>query len=153
MARSGVLVRLGRRLRRLADRATVQLHAWNSLGARGERAAERLLRRQGWTILGRRVRLPHGELDLIAVDGETVVFVEVKTRRGDDRGRPDEAVGPAKQRKLTALAVAYLRRHDLMDQPARFDVVAVSWPEGDRRPALRHFRDAFEARAARSMFA
>ena len=153
MVRSGALRQLRRRLRRLADRATVRLHAWNSLGARGERAAGRLLRRKGWTIIGRQVRLPHGELDLVAVDGETVVFVEVKTRRGEERGRPDEAVGPAKQRKLTALAVAYLRRHELLDQPARFDVIAVHWPSGARRPQLQHFRDAFEARGAQSMYA
>lgn len=126
----------------------MRIRSFRSLGARGERAAERSLRRLGWTILGRRVRLPHGELDLIAVEDGTIVFVEVKTRRGDERGRPEEAVDAAKQRKLTSLAAAYLRRHDLLEQPARFDVISVEWATESRPPRLTHYRNAFEARAA-----
>jgi putative endonuclease len=84
-------------------------------------------------------------LDLVAVDGRTVVFVEVKTRQTDEVGHPAEAVDEAKQRRLTRLAVAYLKRHGLLEYPARFDVVALTWPEGRRRPVIEHIQNAFEA--------
>ena len=86
-----------------------------------------------------------GELDLVAVDGRTIVFVEVKTRRSSESGHPVEAVDPAKQRRLTRLAVMYLKRHGLLEYSARFDVVAVTWPSGRRRPTIEHFPNAFEA--------
>ena len=108
--------------------------AISSLGQRGERAAERYLRRLGYKIVARRERGPLGELDLVAVDGRTVVFVEVKTRRSHDAGHPAEAVGAEKQRRLTRLALAYLKRHDLLEYTARFDVVAVTWPDDARKP-------------------
>ena len=116
-----------------------------SLGQRGELAAARYLRRKGYKIiaLGHRDRL--GELDIIAVDGRTVVFVEVKTRSSHEAGHPLEAIDEDKQRRLTRLALAFLRRHDLLEQPARFDVVAVTWPEGSRRPTIEHVPNAFEA--------
>ena len=88
---------------------------YRSLGRRGERAAEPLLRRKGYKIVARGERGPLGELDLVAVDGRTVVFVEVKTRRSHDAGHPAEAVGPEKQQRLTRLALAYLKRHDLLE--------------------------------------
>lgn len=115
------------------------------LGDRGEAAAARYLRRRGCKILGRRNRLKPGELDLVALDRETVVFVEVKTRKSADAGHPAEAVNPAKQRRLTRLAVTFLKRHGLLEHPARFDVIAVTWPEGRRRPTIEHFKNAFEA--------
>jgi len=115
------------------------------LGQRGERAAERHLRRSGYRIVARGDRSKWGELDLIAVDGETVVFVEVKTRDGQDAGHPSEAVNLTKRRKLTRLAVSFLKRHGLLESPARFDVVAVTWPQDARRPQIEHFKNAFEA--------
>lgn len=115
-----------------------------TLGQRGEAAAARFLRRRGFRIVGRGVRSGLGELDLVAVDGRTVVFVEVKTRQTGDQGHPAEAVDRAKQRRLTVLATAYLQRHGLLNHPARFDVVAVTWPDG-RRPHVEHIRNAFEA--------
>jgi putative endonuclease len=118
---------------------------YRSLGERGERAAARYLRHRGYRIVGRHERGRLGELDLIAVDGRTVVFVEVKTRRSHDAGHPAEAVGIDKQTRLTRLALAYLKRHGLLDCSARFDVVAVIWPEGARRPRIEHFPNAFEA--------
>lgn len=115
-----------------------------TLGQRGEAAAARYLRRRGFRIVGRGVRSGMGELDLVAVDGRTVVFVEVKTRQTGDQGHPAEAVDRAKQRRLTVLATAYLQRHGLLNHSARFDVVAVTWP-GGRRPQVEHIRNAFEA--------
>jgi putative endonuclease len=115
------------------------------LGDRGEAAAARYLKRQGYKILARAERLKPGELDLVALDRGTVVFVEVKTRRSAEAGHPAAAVGVAKQRRLTRLAVTFLKRHGLLERPARFDVVALTWPEGQRRPAIDHFRNAFDA--------
>lgn len=116
------------------------------LAQRGEKAAARHLRRLGYRIIAQRDRLwGLDEVDLVAVDGRTIVFVEVKTRRDQQRGHPAEAVGPDKQRRLTRLAQAFLKRHGLLDRPARFDVVAVTWPEHARRPIIEHIPDAFQA--------
>src|SRR4051812_21291586 len=90
------------------------------LGDRGERVAARHLRRQGLGIILRGYRTPLGEIDLIARDGPTLVFVEVKARR---QGEPAEAVTPEKQRRLTLAALEFLKRHGLLEQPSRFDVV------------------------------
>lgn len=116
-----------------------------SFGERGERIAERWLKRRGYKIVARRCRGQLGEIDLVAVDGRTVVFVEVKTRQSCDAGHPVEAVGVEKQRRLTRLAVAYLRRHDLLECACRFDVIAVTWPSGRGRAVVEHFPRAFEA--------
>jgi putative endonuclease len=116
-----------------------------SLGRRGEAAAARYLKRRGYKILARGSRFKPGELDLVALDGKTIVFVEVKTRQSPDAGHPAEAVNLAKQRRLTRLAVTFLKRYGLLEHPARFDVIAVTWLEGTRRPAIEHFENAFEA--------
>jgi putative endonuclease len=121
-----------------------QLFPEKPLGDRGERAAARYLKRRGYKILARGNRLAPGELDLVALDRDTVVFVEVKTRRSAEAGHPAEAVTPAKQRQLTRLAVTFLKRHGLLEHRARFDVIAVTWPEG-QRPTIEHFPNAFDA--------
>jgi putative endonuclease len=116
------------------------------LGRRGEDAAARYLRRKGYKIVARGDRGGPGELDLVAVDGRTVVFVEVKTRADAEHGHPAEAVDRAKQRRLTRLAVTFMKRHRLLQEKARFDVVAIIWPAGSRRPAsIEHIRNAFDA--------
>ena len=93
--------------------------------------------------------IAQGEVDLIARDGDTVVFVEVKARQA---GNPVEAVTPAKQRRLTLAALHFLRKHNLLEVRARFDVVAIIWPEGSRRPSVEHYRDAFPAVGCGQMF-
>jgi putative endonuclease len=123
------------------------------LGRRGERAAEKFLKRQGYIILARGERDRIGELDLVAVDGRTVVFVEVKTRTSHDAGHPVEAIDQDKQRRLTRVALAYLKRHDLLECSARFDIVAVTWPEGAKHPVVEHFPNAFEPAGQGQMFA
>lgn len=133
-----------------------QTRAWwrhyQSLDRRGERAAERYLRRLGYKIVARRDRGRLGELDLVAVDGRTVVFIEVKTRRSHDTGHPAEAVDQDKQARLTRLALAWLKRHDLLEHAARFDVVAVTWPTDARHPRIEHFKSAFQAVGRGQMF-
>jgi putative endonuclease len=131
-------------------RAAWQRH--QALDRRGERAAERFVRRLGYKIVARRQRSRLGELDLVAVDGRTVVFIEVKTRRSHDAGHPAEAVGPEKQQKLTRLALAYLKRHDLLEHSARFDVLAVTWPDSARKPKIEHYQNAFPAVGRGQMF-
>jgi putative endonuclease len=117
-----------------------------SLGQRGEAAAARFLRRRGYRLIARAHRLRGGELDLVAVDKDrTIVFVEVKTRQSADAGHPCEAVDLAKQRRLTRLALAFLKRHGLLEYPARFDVIAVTWPAEKKQPLVEHFPNAFEA--------
>ena len=115
-----------------------------SLGQRGERAAARYLKRRGYKLLAQGNRLLPGELDLVALDRGTIVFVEVKTRRSDQAGHPAEAVTAAKERRLTRLAVTFLKRHGLLEHAARFDVVAITWPQGSR-PTIEHFKNAFDA--------
>ncbi len=119
------------------------------LGGAGERAAARHLRRQGFRILARGYRTPWGEIDLIARDGDVLVFVEVKTRR---HGAPAEAVTPEKQRRLTLAALRFAREHGLLDTRGRFDVVAIVWPDDRRAPAIEHIRNAFEAVGRGQMF-
>jgi putative endonuclease len=116
-----------------------------TFGQRGEAAAVRYLRRRGYKILARGDRFGPGELDLVALDRRTIVFVEVKTRQSHDAGHPAEAVDQDKQRRLTRLAVAFLKRHGLLEYPARFDVIAITWPADRWFPTIEHIRDAFEA--------
>ncbi len=115
------------------------------LGLRGEDAAVRFLKRKGYRILARHLDSPLGELDIIAVDGRTIVFVEVKTRGSTDAGTPAEAIDGRKERRMTRAALAYLKANGLLQYSARFDVVAILWPTGARRPAsIDHFQNAFE---------
>ena len=115
------------------------------LGRRGELAAARHLRRRGYKIIARGDRSRWGELDLVAVDAKTIVFVEVKTRDCRESDHPADAVDTAKQRRLTRLAVGFLKRHRLLEYRCRFDVVAVTWPDAARRPVIEHFPNAFDA--------
>lgn len=108
----------------------------------GEYLAGRELERRGYRIVARRTRSRLGEVDLIAWDGSVLVFVEVKTRRGNRYGTPAEAVDRRKQRKLVTLAKAYLARRRWRAVAVRFDVVAVELLEG-RRPHVELFRSAF----------
>jgi putative endonuclease len=113
-------------------------------GNRSENAAARFLRHLGYRILARNVNLSVGELDLVALNRDILVFVEVRSTESETVERPTLSVDMAKQKKLTAAALAYLSRHRLLDRPARFDVIAVSWPAGARKPHLVHYPNAFE---------
>lgn len=123
-----------------------------TLGQRGEAAAARFLKRLGYTIVARGTHIRRGEIDIIAVDGRMIVFVEVKTRDSTAAGEPYEAVDLKKQERLTRLALVYLKRHGLLENPARFDVVSIIWPSHLRRPEIRHIKNAFEATGSGQMF-
>jgi putative endonuclease len=122
------------------------------LGQRGEAAAARYLQRRRYHILSRGDRSALGEIDLVAEDHGTVVFVEVKTRTTDNDGQPSEAVDAAKQRRLTRLALAFLKHHGLLENSARFDVIAVTWPPGAWRPRIEHIQNAFASSGWQGFF-
>jgi putative endonuclease len=121
-------------------------------GNRSERAAARFLTRSGLRVVARNFSCPLGELDLVALDGPCVVFVEVRSTGGADADRPAESVDAAKQRRLTDLALYFLRQRRLLDHAARFDVLAVSWPPAAREPHIVHHRQAFESVGRFQMF-
>ena len=99
------------------------------LGESGEEIACRELGARGYAIVARRYRTRYGEIDIVARDGDFVVFVEVKLRTTGEFGGAAESVTPWKQRRVIAMAVDYLSRNGLTDRPCRFDVVAVDMTE------------------------
>jgi putative endonuclease len=115
------------------------------LGKSGENLAVAELTAEGYAIDARRYRTRFGEIDIVAHDGDTVVFVEVRRKSGDGCGAAAESVTRGKQRRVVRMAVDYLARHDLYDKCAvRFDVVAIDdEPDGTARVTL--IRDAFSA--------
>lgn len=115
------------------------------LGLWGEDRAADHLRRDGWKILGRRVRPNrHDELDLVASRDGVLAFVEVKTRRNERFARPAAAVNASKRHALNRAARAYLRQAGYPDQIYRFDIIEVVGRPGDvPRPQIRHLENAF----------
>jgi putative endonuclease len=110
-------------------------------GKYGEWLAARYLKKGGYTILKRNYKNPVGEIDIIAMDGETVVFVEVKTRTSDEFGEPCEAIDYKKRKKLIDTALYYLKKHG-GTPAARFDLVGVSlWAAGR---GVEHIKDIIE---------
>jgi putative endonuclease len=116
------------------------------LGRWGEKVASRFLKSQGYRILHRNYVTSVGEIDLVAREGDVLVFVEVKTRTSDDFGGPLLAVDRAKQRKLGLLARSFLARKRLGEVPCRFDVVGVLFHEDRKDPEIELVRDAFPLR-------
>lgn len=114
-------------------------------GRRAEGLAREYLARKGLKIIDANRRLGGGELDLVAMDGPVLVFVEVKARRFDAPYAPEESVDKAKQRRLVSAADAYLAKWQGPLPACRFDVVAVQ--TGDDGPKLRHLPDAFRPEA------
>jgi putative endonuclease len=114
-----------------------------SLGQQGEDAAAKFLKKCGYKILARGLDSRLGELDIVAADGRTIVFVEVKTRRTTDAGHPADAIDAFKEKRMTQSALAYLKAHGLLQNAARFDVVAIIWPDDERSPSIEHIKNAF----------
>ena len=118
------------------------MSATNDLGARGERIAVAYLTDVGLRVLDRNWRCRDGELDIVAREGDALVFFEVKTRRGVGFGQPVEAVTPVKQRRLRLLAQRWLAAHDEHAPDLRFDVVGVL-VRGEGPALVTHLRGAF----------
>ena len=115
-----------------------------SRGSRFESLALKYLRRKGYEVLERNFRFGHKEIDIIALDGGTIVFVEVKGRTGRGYGLPGESVSRRKMRHIVKAAEAYLWRRKLANKPCRFDVICVT-VVGNREIEFEHIRNAFEA--------
>jgi putative endonuclease len=113
------------------------------LGKQAEDLASRELAGRGYQILQRRFRTRWGEIDIIARDGETLVFVEVRARAGEDYGSAEESITARKEWRMTRMAEAYLFDQRLGDVDCRFDVVAVDWSAPE--PVLTVYRSAFDA--------
>ena len=113
-------------------------------GVWGERQAAAALKKKGYRLLGRRVRMGRrDEIDLVARDGSILVFVEVKTRAEEAFGRPVSAVDRRKRRAVSRAAVRYLRALRSQPEAFRFDVVEVIGSPGGRDPVIRHIPNAF----------
>ena len=125
--------RVGRVQSWLAHRASVDLGAW------GEWLALRHILRLGYDVLARNWTSRHGELDLIAYEDETLVFIEVKTRRAPSLLRPEDALTEQKKERLERLAYRFLQRHELEVGSLRFDLIAIDCPS-ERDFELRHYR-------------
>ncbi len=114
-------------------------------GRLGEEAAARYLARRGLVVLERNLRSRLGEIDLVARDGATLVFVEVKARQASAPEPPQAAVGARKRARLARLAAGYVAARRAGERPCRFDVVAVTLGADGQVAALRHFPAAFAA--------
>jgi putative endonuclease len=113
-----------------------------SFGRRSEILAVDYLRSLGYRVVASSFRTPRGEIDVIAWDAETLVFIEVKARKSTDP--PEDAVNLRKQKRIILAAQTYISRHRLHDSPYRFDILAITSPDG-RDAQFRLLRDAFRA--------
>ena len=125
-------------------KSTESLSGSNNIekGKKGEDIAAARLRKEGCRIVERNYRCRYGEIDIIAMDAGDIVFIEVKSRKSDNFGSPEEAVGITKQRKISKVALNYLQEKGLADHNARFDIVAVkSTPQGNRVQIIKNAFD------------
>jgi len=111
------------------------------LGRHGEELAARHLEAKGCHVIERNWRCETGELDLVVEDGHELAFVEVRTRRGQSMGSPEESITPAKQARLAALGEAYMQAHD-WDCDWRIDVVAIEMDSRGRLLRIDHYENA-----------
>jgi putative endonuclease len=112
------------------------------LGSEGETIAAQFLKKQGFDIIAHNYKTRLGEIDIIARDGETIVFVEVKTRSNNSFAAPYESVDTAKRQKMKNVASLYLKKLRT-ELPARFDVISITCLQNGRK-SIHHIRDAFE---------
>lgn len=113
------------------------------IGSRGEDLAAEFLKDKGYRIIARNYKTPIGEIDIIAKDGRTLVFVEVKTRSNNSFGHPFEAVDARKRHKLKNLAMLYLKKQK-QDCAVRFDVLSIHISINNSKKDIEHIQDAFE---------
>ena len=118
------------------------MNAPHTLGAEGEKIAARYLAGKGYRILERNFRFLRNEIDIIAADGREICFIEVKTRKSDDHGSPEEFVDPRKIKKLIRGAKLFSARKKFRDCRIRFDIVGLVGSAG--RFVITHLEDAFE---------
>jgi putative endonuclease len=113
------------------------------LGARGEDAALRYVRRTlGYRVIARNVRYTNGELDLVALDGKILVFVEVRTRSSETFGAPEQTIRHTKRQRVRRAARQFIKARKLYSLTPRIDVIAIVWPEAGT-PEIRYHQNAF----------
>jgi len=113
-----------------------------NLGKRGELAAADFLKHNGYKVIFRNYKSRLGEIDIIAKDGDTVCFIEVKARSSEKFGLPQEALSPFKQRQIGKVALWFLKQNNLLDKKARFDVVSLVYL--GQSPKIVLFKNAFD---------
>jgi putative endonuclease len=113
-----------------------------TLGCNGEELAAKFLKKKGYRIVARNYKTHFGEMDIIAKEGDTTVFVEVKTRANNSFGYPFESVNKSKRQKLKNLALLFLKTHP-KECRGRFDVISISLAK-DGEKTIEHIKDAFE---------
>jgi putative endonuclease len=118
--------------------STMNQRTW---GKAQEELAAHFLEQNGLKILERNFRYERGEIDLIAEEGEELVFIEVKARQSTIFGAPEDAVTEKKQEQVHAVAEGYLFMHNIDNRPCRFDIMAIEYHNGSA--TIRHLRDAF----------
>ncbi|MDD5128294.1 MAG: YraN family protein [Candidatus Omnitrophica bacterium] len=118
-------------------------------GKQSEKAAVKFLKGCGYKVIKCNYRTKSGEIDIIAVDKGVICFVEVKARHSRLFGEPAEAVCALKQRQISKAAICYLKENNLLDHPARFDVVSLLYDED--LPGINLIKDAFELSATFSV--
>jgi len=123
---------------KVSHRSNFNKREW---GKAAEDLAAHFLEQGGLKILEHNFRYERGEIDLIAEEGDELVFIEVKARRSSSFGAPEDAVTEKKQEQIQAVAEGYLFIHDIDDRPYRFDIVAIDFQDGNAK--IRHMRDAF----------
>lgn len=133
-----------KRLRRLSWRDPPR-DVRHRLGRRGERAAARYLKRKHHKVLLHNYRCVAGEIDLICVQGDMIVFVEVKTRSSDEAADVQEALREPQWTRIERAARFFLMERSAQERPCRFDLVTVLWPPRGS-PVVEHFEDAYQAR-------
>ncbi len=116
------------------------------LGARGEATAVAYLQQQGYRLLERNYRCAVGEVDAVLIDGDMIVFLEVRSRRGSAVGTPEESITRAKARHLALAAQTYLEAHDQAEAPWRIDLIALELSRDGSLSRLRHHKSAVEER-------
>jgi putative endonuclease len=110
-------------------------------GIIGEDVAVDYLMKKGYRILQRNYRFEHGEIDIVAEDGNVLVFIEVKARRSKEFGEPEDAVTPRKREKLRSTANGYMFENNIDDKECRFDVIAIDYQNS--KTEISHIEDAF----------
>ncbi len=114
------------------------------LGSEGERAARSYLQSQGYNILECNYRCRYGEIDIVATDGEDMVFVEVRTKRSKSFGTPEESLSKAKQRRLILTSESYLQACEALPDHWRIDLVSVRFSPGTETPRIDHMKHAVQ---------
>lgn len=119
----------------------------NELGVKGENLAVRYLKKRGYRIIERNYRIKLGEIDIIAEQGDNLVFIEVKTRSGSSFGSPLESITVQKQKQLSKVALEYICKKKCHQLPARFDVVGIQFQKGGKsygNAAIELLQNAFD---------